>query len=218
MNISKIPNKTLRQLVYEELKERIISADLLPGQEINIIEIAQKMGVSTMPVREALRQLDSEHIVVVQNKRSSRINELTRDEFEEILRIRLNLETLAGQSACELRTERDIKRIEKIIADMQGAGLNLKAYLRKNRELHFEIYKLANMPILTNIIDGLWARIGPYFNLQIFIKEHLDEFLISHQNMCRALRMQDKALMAEALKIDMQSAAHRIRPLLKPGG
>ncbi len=60
MKISKIPKKTLRQLVYEELKERIISADLIPGQEINILELSENMGVSTMPVRKALRQLDSE--------------------------------------------------------------------------------------------------------------------------------------------------------------
>jgi len=215
LNISKIPNKTLRQLVYEELRERIISADLLPGQEINIIDLSKRMGVSTMPVREALRQLDSEHIVTIQNKRSSRINELTQREFDEILQIRLKLEILAGEKACEVRTDRDIQKIEKIVSEMQSTGQNLKAYLKKNRELHFGIYRLADLPLLLNIIDGLWARIGPYFNLQIFTKAHLDEFLISHLEMCQALRQKDKALMAKALKGDMRSAARRIRPILK---
>jgi DNA-binding GntR family transcriptional regulator len=217
LELSRIRNTTLRQLAYEEIKERIISADLLPGQEINIVELADKLGVSTMPVREALRQLASEHIITIQNKKASRINELTRFEFDEILKIRLNLETMAGKRACELVTEQDITRIEKIVSDMQNTGRNLKLYLKKNRELHFSIYKLAKFPILLGIIDGLWARIGPYFNLQIFTKDHLDEFLVSHLEMCEALREKDKALMAKALKNDMKSAARRIRPMLKSG-
>ena len=69
-------------------------------------------------------------------------------------------------------------------------------------------------PILLSIIDGLWARIGPYFNLQIFNREHLDEFLISHMEMCEALKEKDKVKMANALKNDLQRAAQRIRPIL----
>ncbi len=215
MKLSKIPKKTLRQLVYEELKERIISADLLPGQEINILDLSKNLGVSTMPVREALRQLDSEKIVVIQNNRSSRINELTQSEFDEILQIRLNIETVAAKKACELRTESDVHSIEKIIGEMQKTGDNLKQYIRKNRELHFGIYELANSPILLNIIDGLWARVGPYFNLQIFAKKELDEFLISHIKMCEALKNKDKVKMAQALKNDLNRAAESIRPILR---
>lgn len=215
MKLSKIPKKTLRQLVYEELKKRIISADLLPGQEINILELSKSLGVSAMPVREALRQLDSEKIVIIQNNRSSRINELTQNEFDEILQIRLNIETVAAKKACELRTASDIYSIEKIIGEMQKTGDNLKQYIRKNRELHFGIYELANSPILLNIIDGLWARVGPYFNLQIFARKHLDEFLISHMQMCEALKKKDKVRMAQALKNDLHRAAVRIRPILR---
>ena len=207
----------MRQLVYEELKDRIISADLLPGQHINILELSENMGVSTMPVREALRQLDSEKIIIIQNNRSSRINELTQSEFDEILKIRLNLETIAAKKACELRTESDINKIEEIVKEMQKTGNNLKKYIRKNRELHFGIYELANSPILLSIIDGLWARIGPYFNLQIFNKEHLDDFLISHMEMCEALKQKDKVKMAKALKNDLCRAAQRIRPILSKG-
>jgi DNA-binding GntR family transcriptional regulator len=201
--------------VYEELKERIISADLLPGQEINILDLSKSLGVSTMPVREALRQLDSDQIVIIQNNRSSRINELAQDGFDEILQIRLNIETVAAKKACELRTDSDIHAIEKIVTEMQKTGDNLKQYIRKNRELHFGIYELANSPILLNIIDKLWARVGPYFNLQIFAKKHLDEFLVSHMEMYEALKNKDKTRMAQALKNDLQRAAERIRPLLR---
>ena len=154
MKLSKIQKKTLRQRVYEELKDRIISADLLPGQQINILELSENMGVSTMPVREALRQLDSENIVIIKNNRSSRINELTQREFDEILKIRLNLETIAAKKACELRTEADIIKIEEIVKEMQKAGNNLKKYIRKNRELHFGIYELVNSPILLTQLRG----------------------------------------------------------------
>lgn len=217
LKLSKISHKTLRQRVYEELKERIISADLLPGQNINILNLAEMLGVSAMPVREALRQLASEQIVTINNSRTSRVNELTQSEFDEILRIRLILESLAAKEACELRSNADIKRVESIVGTMEKAGDDLKAYLKKNYELHFTIYKIAKLPVLLNIIDGLWARVGPYFNLQIFSKEHLDQFLISHLKMCQALKQKDQAKMAEAIENDLRNAALRIRLSLSQG-
>ena len=215
MALSKISNKTLRQRVYEELKERIISADLLPGQEVNIMSLSKQMGVSAMPVREALRQLDSEHIVIIKNNRASKIRELTQSEFDEILKIRLNLEVMAGKEACTLRKEADVKKVDAIVKKMQKVKDDMKTYLKLNRELHFSIYTMANSPVLLNIIDGLWARVGPYFNLQIFTKEHLNEFLITHMEMCDALKQKNKSLMAKALKTDIQNAKKHIMKELK---
>jgi DNA-binding GntR family transcriptional regulator len=215
MALSKISNKTLRQRVYEELKERIISADLLPGQEVNIMSLSKQMGVSAMPVREALRQLDSEQIVIIKNNRASKIRELTQSEFDEILKIRLNLEVMAGKEACTLRKEVDVKKVEAIVKKMHKVKDDMKTYLKLNRELHFSIYSMANSPVLLNIIDGLWARVGPYFNLQIFTKEHLNEFLITHMEMCDALKQKNKSLMAKALKTDIQNAKKHIMKELK---
>lgn len=167
-----------------------------------------------MPVREALRQLDSEHIVIIKNNRASKIRELTQSEFDEILKIRLNLEVMAGKEACDLRKAADVKKVETIVKKMQKVKDDMKTYLKLNRELHFSIYSMANSPVLLNIIDGLWARVGPYFNLQIFTKEHLGEFLITHIEMCQALKQKNKALMAKALKTDIQNAKkHIIREL-----
>jgi DNA-binding GntR family transcriptional regulator len=124
------------------------------------------------------------------------------------------LETTAATKACEVRTEEDVARIGKILGEMRSAGANLKKYLKKNQELHFGIYAIAGFPIMLQIIDALWARIGPYFNLQVFSREHLDYFLKSHEEMFVALKNRDQAKMSQALKLDLQSAAGRLRPLL----
>ncbi|MBW2283524.1 MAG: GntR family transcriptional regulator, partial [Deltaproteobacteria bacterium] len=66
MGFAKIQKKTLRQQVYEQLKERMITAEILPGEQITLRNLAERLGVSLMPVREALWQLESEGAVVIE--------------------------------------------------------------------------------------------------------------------------------------------------------
>ena len=101
MAIEKIENKTLRQRVYEVLKEKMITAEILPGERISLRSLAKKLGVSLSPVREALLQLESERIVVIESNKSIHVNNLTPDEMEEVLKIRIMLETLAAEIQSE---------------------------------------------------------------------------------------------------------------------
>ena len=112
----KISSKTLRHAVYLQLRERIISGKLLPGQSISLRNIAEQLGVSISPVRDAVWQLESEKILVVESNKSIRVNSLDAEEMQEALNIRLLLETQAAEMACELRSE-DVSPADQVFVE-----------------------------------------------------------------------------------------------------
>jgi DNA-binding GntR family transcriptional regulator len=214
--LDKIEKKTLRQTVYDQLKESIITAELLPGEPISLRGLAAKLGVSQMPVREALWQLEAEKVVVIDSNRSIRVNKLTPDELEEILQIRLALETMAAEKACDRRPDPALPRLQALVAEMWASMEQHNVFSQKNRELHFGIYELAESPILLGLIDGLWARVGPYFNIRVLGSEYLRNLTMPcHQELVAALEARDKVKMRRALEQDLGSTAERILPLLK---
>ena len=215
MPLKKIINKTLRQTVYERIRKSIISAELLPGEPIGLRPLATSLGVSQMPVREALLQLERESVVVIESNKSIRVNKLNSKELDEILWIRLTLETMAAEKACELRPDSCLPGLKTLITEMWDSIERPKEYFKKNVQLHFGIYKLAKSPNLLQIIDGLWARIGPYLNIQMIGLPHIRKVAMHcHERMYQALAERDKAEMQKALADDLSRTADRIRPLL----
>src|SRR5512147_70249 len=122
MTFEKIAVKTIRQEVYEQLRDKIISAEILPGESISLRDLASKFGVSLMPVREALWQLESEKIIVIESNKRIRVNTLTAKEMEEALRLRLLLESTAAERACVLRPESALPKMRKQLEALQGAA------------------------------------------------------------------------------------------------
>jgi len=214
VRIEKIRNRTLRQLVYDQLREKIICAEILPGENISLRDLAERFGVSLMPVREALWQLESENVIVIESNKGMRVNNLTPSQMEEVLRIRLVLETMAVERACDLRPASALPKLDRLLSDMNGCVQNAKKYLGKNSQFHFTLYALAESPMLLEIIDRLWARIGPYLYIHTHEPENLSVAMGYHQAIFEALVKRDKKEIVQALRGDMETAAHIIKPFL----
>ncbi|MBW1787535.1 MAG: GntR family transcriptional regulator [Deltaproteobacteria bacterium] len=215
MGFAKIQKKTLRQQVYEQLKERMITAEILPGEQITLRNLAERLGVSLMPVREALWQLESEGAVVIEANKRMRVNNLTFKDVQEILKIRLNLEIMAAETACDLRTPSTLKALEKTLARMRASEDKPEAYLRANRHYHFTIYKAAEAPILLDLISRLWIRFGPYIHL---VTRKSADIVVSnsyHEIMYEAIKARDKESIGDAIRNDLQMSARVVKDLLE---
>jgi len=213
MILETIPTKTLRQMVYEQLRNKIITGEILPGECLTHRGLASGLGVSLMPVREALWQLESERIVVIENNKRVYVNKLSLQEMEEALKIRLSLESMAVERACELRQEGSMPTLEKLLEEMGNALKSPKEFMKLNAQFHFTIYSYSDSPILLQIIDWIWSRIGAY--LFIFISRgdlHLSHKF--HTGMYHALIERDKEEMKEWLRKDLEEAARFIAPFL----
>jgi DNA-binding GntR family transcriptional regulator len=211
----KISSKTLRHAVYLQLRERIISGKLLPGQSISLRNIAEQLGVSISPVRDAVWQLESEKVLVVESNKSIRVNSLDAEEMQEALRIRLLLETQAAEKACEQRADEALPQINSLLKALNAAIKKPKRYVDLNSRFHFSIYACANSPILLGILNGLWARIVPYFFLYVSKPEDLAKTITFHTAMYEALESRQKKKIVDALHADLETAAVIIIPILR---
>ncbi len=215
MAIKKIATKTLRQKVYEQLRQRILGAEILPGEIVSLRGLADKFGVSLLPVREAVWQLESERILVVKSNKRIEVNKLTRNEFDEVLNLRLLLESTAVQQACQLRPESAVARVEAILEAMKKhVGKNHKAYIRKNDQFHRAIYACADSPLLLDLIQRLLSRVNPYVYLHAVYGRDLSSAINCHQEMYEGFADHDEKKVVAALRRDLEEAGKVIRSQL----
>ena len=215
MGLEKISVKTLRQEVYDQLRDKIISAEILPGQTISLRELAQKFGVSLMPVREALWQLESERIIVIESNRSIRVNTLTAKEMEEALRLRLMLEATAVERACDLRPEDAIPKVKRLLEAMEASVDRPKIFMRRNTQFHFSIYSYADSPLLLEILNRLWARVFPYVFTYAIMTQDNSKVMKFHWKMFQWFAEKNKKKIIDALREDLEAAARAIIPALE---
>lgn len=217
MKLEKITPETLRQKIYQHLKRKIISAEILPGELMTISGLAADFGVSIIPVREALCQLESENIIVIHSNRKISVNNLSSKEMKEILWIRLMLESEAAERACDLIPDSELPQIKHLLDSMQSASIDKhksKRYLSLNTQFHFAIYSYADAPLLLDIIIRLWARIGPYLHIIGEKGRDHSASVKCHHRMFEALLARHKMDLKKWLCEDLNRAASFIIPRL----
>lgn len=215
MAIRKINNTTLRQQVYAQLRAKILGAELLPGQVISLRGLAESFGVSLVPVREAVWQLESEKIVIVESNKKVQVNHLTPEDLEEILDLRLMLESRACTKSCERRPTKAIPKVERILKEMEKyAGVRYKSYIKKNDQFHSTIYSYAASPMLMELIQRLLARVNPYVYIYSVVESDLSTAIECHREMFAGFADGDSERLITALHRDLQGAAAVILPKL----
>jgi DNA-binding GntR family transcriptional regulator len=158
---------SLRQQVYESLREALTAGRFVPGQKLTFRFVASALGVSLTPVREALRRLVAEGAFEMQPNRSVRVPLMTRAKILELRDIRMAVEGLAAEKAAARASKHEVGRLRQIaleIATARSAGDSGTDRL-KVREFHFALYGAADQPTLLRVIEGLWLQTGPYMNL-----------------------------------------------------
>jgi DNA-binding GntR family transcriptional regulator len=205
---------TVQEQVYQELFRAIVSGRIHPGERLVTGNIAKRMQVSQMPVREALHRLGAAGFLSAQRSRGMVVNELSNENLGEITRIRLILEPMAAKHAALLRSTESLRRLATLQAEFVQAHKKheVDRFLSLNRKFHRTIYQEANMPILLQIIDGLWARVSPY--LHILMREgqsKVSKYTIStHQGMLEGMISRNAQQVVTCLKTDLTNAARAL--------
>jgi DNA-binding GntR family transcriptional regulator len=203
--------QTLNDQVYRDLRDLIMAGRIAPGQAITIRTLAQAVGVSPMPVRGALHRLLTEGALDLRANRSFVLPILSVEDFDEITRIRLEVEGLATEIATPRLESHDLRRLREINREMfDGSRLSAVDYLGANQQFHFLIYRAAGMPRLTRIIESLWLQIGPLLNIAT-AEPDVASGRPLHETIVKALAAGSAADAAEAIRSDIVYAATVIR-------
>jgi DNA-binding GntR family transcriptional regulator len=212
IDVPKLQRNTLNDEVYQQLKQAIIAGTILPGSAMTIRSLAASFGISPMPVREALRRLVAEHVLVMLPNRSVALPAFTRERFRELTRIRTSLEGLAAEEAAARIDRRTIDSMADINSRMeQKDAPNQSDYLVLNREFHFSLYQSAGLPTLLSIIESLWLQAGPLLNIQQRVYSAANRTIQAHHRvLLKALRRGDGAAARSAIVSDIEEAAEII--------
>ena len=132
----------MQEQVYLRVKDLILSGSVKPGQPVTIPALSETLGVSHMPVREALRRLVAARALTVVSGRSLGVPALSLKRLEELVRVRVEIERFAAEWAAENMTAEELDGSAALVAGMTDAiGQNdVTAFLRMNRDFHFSIY------------------------------------------------------------------------------
>jgi len=125
------------------------------------------MGISRIPIREAIGRLEARNFLTIQPKKGTTVNELSEKNLKEILEIRLMLECSAARKAAVASTKAMVENLVELNSAYRSAQKenNPDKTLSVNREFHFTIYRAANMPFLMSMIQNLWDQISPYYHI-----------------------------------------------------
>lgn len=153
----------LGDAAYHKMKERLIRGVYEPGYKMTIRAVAQDLGISSTPARDAIHRLVIERALIYAGPKTVIVPVLNEFDLKEITQIRLALEGLASQLAVQNATDQAIEILSKLQNEI-NVSLLAKDYtsaLRHNKEFHFLVYRMAGLPQLIAMIEGLWLRIGP---------------------------------------------------------
>jgi DNA-binding GntR family transcriptional regulator len=118
--------RSLRDMAYEDIRDAILEGALPPGQRVKERDVAAQMGISTTPVKEALRRLEQEGLVVSQPRRGAIVSRLVQIPVEEIEEIRGALEAIAARLAAERMTEEELDRLRILTEEMTRLTLEMR--------------------------------------------------------------------------------------------
>ncbi len=157
---------TRAAVVAAQLRELIQSGELPPGERLRQIEIAERFGVSTTPVREAFVTLAREGLVRQDAHRGVVVFAPTIKELEELYDIRIALEPLATKQAAERMTEQHLAELDVLVTELADV-VGTSAYMGVNHRFHSFIYSVAERPRLAEIIDQLREASSSYLALTV---------------------------------------------------
>ena len=193
-----------------------MSGDLPAGQRLQIRQVAEQLGSSVMPVREAIKRLEEIGLVESQPYRGAVVRSFTTDEVLNLYEVRRLLEVEAATLGAARATDEDVVRLREIRQQMEQS-LNAQRdvdYLNKDEEFLTVIYAASGNPFLLESIDRLWRRCRSYkiFGARQEMKAGQPSELLRHQDdLIAAVEARDSAQAAQITKASLDDATARIR-------
>ncbi len=192
--------KPLREVVFDTLREAIISGVLRPGERLMESQLAGELGVSRTPVREAIRKLELEGFVVMVPRKGAYVAGISLKDIVDVFEVRAALEALATSLAAERITDEELEELERIL--VRKAELidqqEIKLFIESDIEFHANLYRASRNDRLIQILSNLQDEIHRFRSVSLAHPGRMREALDEHRKVVEALGDRDIAR-AEAL-------------------
>ncbi|WP_157961955.1 GntR family transcriptional regulator [Acuticoccus kandeliae] len=206
---------TVQTQVHAHLRRLVMLGHYRPGQALKLHDIADALGTSPQPVREAVRQLVSERALEAVPNRSARVPVADKEKLDDLERARIVNEGLAAELAVPRVTRADITALAAIVKaerrELKASGI--EASVAKNLEFHATLYRISGSRVLPPIIESLWLQFGPYIRLAAEAFYTVNDGSDFHRAVIEGLKAGDPAAVRDALERDIRRSFDIVRAM-----
>jgi DNA-binding GntR family transcriptional regulator len=202
----------LREVVFHTLREAILTGELKPGEHLMEVKLANKLGVSRTPIREAIRKLELEGLVVMTPRRSAEVAKITKEDLVDVLEVRRVLESLAMELSCKNRTGQDIALLNENLQSFRVCikENNLTDIAVTDVQFHEIIYKSTGNKRLNQILYNLREQMYRYRLEYIKDKETRHNLILEHEEIIKAIEERDVQKAKEAILLHINNQEQTI--------
>lgn len=184
--------RTLSEIIASKLRRNIYDGSIFdteygPGARLNISDLAKRLKVSPIPVREALRRLEAEGLIDFHPNRGAVVRTLSASELHELFLIRIPLETLAATEAALSGDTGSFAQLKPILEEMD-ATVQAELWRNLHERFHQQLNKLSNLPRLAELVTGLRGQMRPYAHLYTDDPSQIRHVQVEHYAILKALR------------------------------
>lgn len=197
----------LRDVVFNTLREAILAGTLQPGERLMEKQLAEKMGVSRTPIREAIRKLELEGLVEMIPRKGAQVASITEKEIQDVLEVRAALEGLAVRLACEKMSAEQLSKLRQVMKDFEDASKtqNIEEMVEKDVHFHDIIFEATQNDKLIHIVNNLREQIHRYRVAYLKNVNYLQAIQKEHQEIVNAIENRDVPLAEKVATVHIQN-------------
>lgn len=192
----------LRDVVFNTLRQAILKGELAPGERLMEIQLADRLGVSRTPIREAIRKLELEGLVLMIPRKGAEVAKISEKSLRDVLEVRRALEVLAVELACQRMTEEDIKKLESAQEGFKAAVDKGEAMAIAETDEHYHdiIYNGTGNVRLIQLLNNLREQMYRYRLEYIKEADKRQILLIEHEHILKGLKERKMDEVKEAMR------------------
>lgn len=209
--------KTVKEYIYDEIKNLIFVGKLRPGQRFAYEDIQKRLDVSVIPIREAVSALKAEGFVDIVSRRGVYIRDLQESEIKEIYFLRRILEPIALKEAILNMNDDELHELKGIAERIKKSEKdeNLKLLLLQNKDFHLYLYNLSKKQYLVKLIQQLWIWTAPYRSLYHKISKQKNPSRDLHEIIISACENKKPEIAIKAMLKHFENAENELRKLAR---
>ena len=207
----------LRDVVFNTLRQAIFRGELKPGERLMEIQLANKLGVSRTPIREAIRKLELEGLVLMIPRRGAEVAEITEKSLRDVLEVRGALEELAVDLACDRITNEDIQNLKEAAKEFEAAlqGGDVTEYAEADVKFHDIIYHATDNQRLIQLLYNLREQMYRYRVEYLKRKEMHSILLEEHEHIIECIEKRDKQAAKLAISTHVENQARTVSDTIR---
>ena len=201
---------TVSESVYLWIKNAIIQGDFKPGEHIAQETLTKKLGVSRPPVRDAIKRLEAEGLLITKPHCGAVVFQLSRENLNEIYEVRILMEQYCATRTCMKASDEEINAIEAINLRMLSFSNTSKEFMQLDRQFHSLLCTLSGCTNTVEILEGLWNKCDSFKSIYYSLEGRVNDTLSEHTRIVQGLRKRDIAATKEAISAHLKDVVNSV--------